>query len=251
MDNRKAKRDLILAAMMLALLGLAAVSVMAQQDRDQMQDRDRIRDPSTQDADEPDWDRMQNRTRLRDPSSHDVTVINMANWTPGQQAGNPFQLRQMMQARQQAMDQQMQDLPPGERQVLQNQNRVRLAVHTFLDMENLTGGIGPQVREIAREFNNSVQATIQAENRIQERNAFARFLVGGDEDAAQILRQQAEQNRQRLQVMSQLEQDCDCDRETRAVLREQIQALEEEQNRLQQLAEEELDRKGMLGWIWK
>ena len=166
-------------------------------------------------------------------------------------ARNLSELREMIAQRQQEMNQELQALKEQQQQVYQNQNRVRLAVHSLLAMEDLVGGIGPQVSEIAREFNNSVQATIRAEERIQSRNRVIRFFAGGDEGAAQEIEEQVVQNRERIQQLQQLALQCECEEEVRALLQEDIENMEQEQTRLQQLAQNEKKVKGLFGWLWK
>jgi len=166
-------------------------------------------------------------------------------------ASNSTELGQMIQQRQQEMNQELQELGTGQQNIYQNQNRARLAVHSLLAMEDIVGGIGPQVREIARDFNNSVQATIRSEEKVQERNWFMRFLFGGDEEAAGELEQEVNTNRERIQTLKQLREECDCEEQVRTIMQEQIQNIEQEQNRLQQLAQAEKQSKGLLGWLWK
>ena len=166
-------------------------------------------------------------------------------------ASDSAELGQMIQQRQQKMNQELQGLGADQQNIYQNQNRVRLAVHTLLAMEDLVGGIGPQVGEIARDFNNSVQATIRTEEKIQERNWVMRFLFGGDEEAAGEIEQEVNVNRERVQTLKQLKEQCSCDEPVKATMQEQIQNIEQEQNRLQQLAQAEKNSKGLLGWLWK
>ncbi len=166
-------------------------------------------------------------------------------------AGNSAELGQMIQQRQQEMSQELQELGAGQQNIFKNQNRVRLAVHSLLAMEDIVGGIGPQIREIARDFNNSVQTTMRAEQKAQERNWFTRFLFGGDEEAAGELEQEVIANRERIQTLKQLKDKCDCDDPVRITMQEQIQNIEQEQNRMQQLAQAEKNNKGLLGWLWK
>ncbi len=166
-------------------------------------------------------------------------------------ARNTTELRQMIQERKIEMNQSVQGLKEELKEMYQNQNRVRLAVHALLAMENLTGGIGRNVSQIAREFNNSVQATIRAEIRIRTRNMLMRFFFGGDEQAADETEQEVNQNRERIQELRRLMQECDCGEELRAMLQEQIQNMEMEQNRLQNLAQNEKKSKGLVGWLWK
>lgn len=166
-------------------------------------------------------------------------------------ARNTTELKQMIQEKKQEMNQEMQSLGEKQQKVYQNQNRVREAVHALLAMENLTGGIGRNVSQIAREFNNSVQATIRAEERIQTRNMFVRFFAGGDEEAAGEMEQEVNRNQAKIQQLKQLMQECDCDEEVKTMMQEQIQNIEQEQNRLQELAENEKKSKGLFGWLWK
>ena len=87
------------------------------------------------------------------------------------------ELRVMIQERQVEMNQEIQSFEIKQQRVYQNQNEVRLAVHSLLAMEDLTGGIGQEVSQIAREFDNSVQATIRAEEKIETRNRVLRCFI--------------------------------------------------------------------------
>ena len=82
-------------------------------------------------------------------------------------AKNTTELKEMIQTRTQEMSKEMEGMSTEQKNVYQNQNKVRTAVHTMLASENLVGGIGKDVSRIAKEFNNSVQSTIKAEESIQ------------------------------------------------------------------------------------
>ena len=166
-------------------------------------------------------------------------------------AGNAAQLGEMIQEQKQVYAQELEDMPAQQRNVYMNQNRVREAVHALLAMENLTGGIGQQVSEIARNFNNSVQATIRAEEKVQSRNMITKFLFGGDEEAGAEIESEVSQNMARIEELKQLRDQCECDEEVRSMLQEQIQNMELEQNRLRELAQNEIRNKGILGWLFR
>ena len=166
-------------------------------------------------------------------------------------ARNVSELRNMIQERSQEMNQELKNLTKSEEKVYKNQNTVRLAVHSLLAMENLTGGIGKNISQIAREFNNSVRATIKSEEKIQNRNRLVKFLFGGDDEAAGEMEQEVNQNQERIQNLKQLKEKCNCTEEVNAILQEQIQNMEQEQNRLQELAQNEKKSKGLFGWLWK
>lgn len=166
-------------------------------------------------------------------------------------AKNATDLQEMLQARQQEMNQEIQQLRAQEQNIYHNQNRVRLAVHALLGMENLTGGIGKNISEIANQFNNSVQATIRAEEKIQQRSQLTKFFVGGDTDAADEINQEVQQNQVRLQKLDQLREQCECDKPVRQMLQEQIQGMKQEQTRLQELVQNEKQNKGLFGWLFR
>ena len=166
-----------------------------------------------------------------------------------QRARTLDEVKEMVKERKQEMDQEMQELGEVQKKVYQNQNQVREAVHTLLAIEDLAEGIGSQVSEIARGFNNSVKETIAAEEKTQKRSAFFRFFMGGDKDAAEDIEQELNQNQERVQELKQLEEECGCDEEVKAVIEEQIQSIEGEQIRLQELVNKEKSSNGIFGWV--
>lgn len=161
------------------------------------------------------------------------------------------QLREQIQQKQNEMEQELTSLSIQNREILRNQNKVRLAVHSLLAMEDLAGGIGQQISAIAREFNNSVRSTINAEEKIKTRSKFTRFFIGGDKNASEGIEQDVIQNQLRIQELKQLKEECTCEQEVTQVLQEQIQNIEQEQVRLQQLAQQEKQSKGLFGWLFK
>lgn len=164
-------------------------------------------------------------------------------------AGNAEQLKEMVQTETQKLEQEAGSIKDATTQkVYRNQNTVREAVQSLLAAEDIVGGIGQQVSQIAKDFNNSVSKTIKAEEQIQNRSALTKLFLGGDKTAAAELEQEVNQNRERIQSLNQLMEQCDCDSETKAVLQEQIQNMEQEQNRLKTLAEEQQSN-GLFGWL--
>jgi hypothetical protein len=160
------------------------------------------------------------------------------------------ELRQRIQQRKEELENETKNLGNRYKQkVFQNQNAVRLAVHSLLAMENRTGGIGKQISQIAREFNNSVTATINLEEKIQKRSRLVKFLVGGDEEAAEELEEETNKNEQKIQKLKQLKEDCDCEEEIKAIIQEQIENMEGEQIRLKKLAQAEKKIKGIFSWL--
>jgi hypothetical protein len=134
---------------------------------------------------------------------------------------------------------------------VQNQNEVRIAAQTLSKLAPMMGGIGKDISTIAKEFNNSVQATINAEEKIQTKSGFAKFFSGGDKEAARTLKAEAEKNQERLQKLKEFKESCACDEEVKTIMQEQITLMEQEQTRLGQVADKELNKKGLFGWMKK
>ena len=129
------------------------------------------------------------------------------------------------------------------------QNAIRETVQNLLDIEDRIGGIGQQVSAIAREFNNSIEKTIQAEEKIQKRSKFIKFFIGGVKSAAQELKQEAKQNKEKIQELKKLKEQNWMQTEIKEMFQEQIQNMEQEQSRLEKLANKEINKKGILNWL--
>ena len=132
---------------------------------------------------------------------------------------------------------------------IRNENEVRLAVHTLLDMEDLSGGIGRNVSAIARDFNNSAGSAWTYEERIQNRNAIIRLFFGGDRDAAREIANVTLQNQVRIRELNQLMSNASMEPEVRAMMEEQVRIMEKEQVRLEQLSKREQEDRGFFGWL--
>ena len=141
----------------------------------------------------------------------------------------------------------LRNISSGERDRIKNENEVRIAVTTLLETEDLSGGIGRNVSAIARDFNNSASSTRKLEDRIQSRNSFVRLLFGGDREAARELATQAALNNARIVELQQLIGNTSLDTEVRATIEDQVQIIQQEQDRLQQLATREQEDRGLFG----
>jgi len=159
-------------------------------------------------------------------------------------------IQERLEIKKEIFQEEEEELEGTEQEVARNQNQVRLAVHSLLEMKEVVGGIGPQVSEIAKEFNNSVQNTQKLELRIANRNAFTRFFMGGDKEAAKELKDQIEQNRNRIQELYKLREQCDCQEEIQNMFQEQLQEMEDEQDRLEELTKKENQSRGLFGWLF-
>ena len=193
-------------------------------------------------------DRLQNMQNL---IQNKTRAINVTILHPRHKALKQIQERK--QAQEQA------GLPTDQQRVTARYSNVSAFVHILLNESQnnaLFGdgarGIGPQVSEYARQFNNSLQAQVQAEERIEKRNAVVRFFAGGDQAAAGTLEQETVRNQERIQEMQQLITQCqDCDAQIMELLQAQLKEMEGVQTRLQLLAEKEEQDRGIFGWFRK
>ena len=162
-------------------------------------------------------------------------------------ARNISDLRDSKRQQLEELNRSLQNVTPDRRGWVKNQNEVRIAVHTLLSMENRTGVIGQNVSAIAREFNNSVSISEKLEQKIQERSGIMRVFLGGDRDAAGQLANISAQNQARIQKIQQLINTATLDPEVRVFLEEQLQTMQSEENRLEQLATREQQDRGLFG----
>jgi len=141
-----------------------------------------------------------------------------------------------------------------EQNLSQDQDRVQaqvdVALYALSSTGNVTGRAGPELTRLAGEINTTYSDALRAEQQITNRSAFMRMLIGGDQEAAGLLIQYADQNQQRIQQMEQLLANCsDCDPQVRMLLVDQVQALSQEQNRLLTLGQQEQGDRGLFGWL--
>jgi len=70
------------------------------------------------------------------------------------------------------------------------------------------------------------------------------MIPAGVQGAAGALAAEVQANGARIRKMHRLIGECDCDEETKAMPREQVQHMEQEMNRLQALARNETESRG-------
>ena len=136
-------------------------------------------------------------------------------------------------------------------QVIQNQTSLLIGIEALQLVDELVAAHGANITGIKAGLEDSVNATTQAEIQIKDRNQVVRFFTGGDDVAARQIERELDQNQDRIQEMQQLIDQCNCSPEVKDVLHDQIKEMEQEQDRLSDLAQQELEDKGLIGWIWK
>jgi len=133
----------------------------------------------------------------------------------------------------------------------QNQKMAAVAVQTIESTASMFGKSEANISRISNEIKNSFEISTRAEERIRDRSGFVKFITGGDNEAAGLIVQEIARNENRIRELNRLIEESDFDSQTKAVLQDQVQNIEQEQLRLKALAQEELNNKGLFGWIWK
>ena len=153
-------------------------------------------------------------------------------------------------------------LPSGNQ--VQNQNQVttqnqgeetQLQVATqqmqqLMDMEGFNQDLVNQIRTIAQE-QVQAQTQIQAElNKLESKSGFMKKLFGTDYGAINNLRQQLEQNRLRIQLLTELRNQV-TNQADETQLQEAVLALTEQNTSLEEQIEAEESIGSLLGWLVK
>ncbi len=138
-----------------------------------------------------------------------------------------------------------------DRQLSQDQLSRDLALFSITTAGNVTGRNATQFVQLADQVNQSYSITEQARTRIQERSRITRFFLGGDTAAAQTLLQVTEQNQDRIRLMEQDLQNCDCNQTIRDQLQEQLMTISQDQDRLRTLANQTLQDRGLFGGLFR
>ncbi len=191
--------------------------------------------------------KMPNKTRENKP--------NESKGKPAFAGGKPENISQHLEKVQKMIEEKANKSPKGlsvaQESVAKKQRGISEAVHGLLATENLSGGIGKQVSQIARDINETVNETINAEAKIQK-GGVGELLFGGNHKAADNLQSKVQENKQRINQLQNITQNCEnCNEEVKSFMQNQIQKLQQEQDRLQNLAQKEKSKKGLFGWIWK
>lgn len=154
------------------------------------------------------------------------------------------QLNQIIQQKTQEVNSSISNSP-------QNQKMAQVAVQTMEATASMFGNKEGNISRISNEIKNSFEVTTRAEERIRSKSGFVKFFTGGDNEAAGLITQEIVRNENRIRELNRLIEESDFDQQTKAVLQEQIQNIEQEQLRLKLLAEQEMNNKGIFGWLLK
>jgi len=121
-------------------------------------------------------------------------------------------------------------------------------VQTILKTASGTeAAIGQQVRVIAQQQNYSGTTAAEAIEKIQSRNKIKTFLIGSDYKNLGALRSEVVQTRNRIEQLNRTIQSATDTTE----IQTQIQALEQEQTKIESFIKEQESKFSLFGWLLK
>ncbi|OGD08683.1 hypothetical protein A2397_04695 [Candidatus Amesbacteria bacterium RIFOXYB1_FULL_44_23] len=132
---------------------------------------------------------------------------------------------------------------------VQNMSLVAQKVQEMLQIRT-TGGIGDQVRQIARDQNQAQTQTQNQLQRIDSKGGVAKFFFGPDYGAIKELQGLTEQNRLRIQQLQQLQTQL-ANSGDQTLIQATIQALEQQNTSLQNRLNAENQTFSLFGWLAK
>jgi len=132
----------------------------------------------------------------------------------------------------------------------EHMSTVALKVEELLAARTTQGGIGEQIREVARE-QNQAQEQIEGEvTQLENRNRFMSFFFGPDSNAMGNLNGLIEQNQVRITELQQLAQQVTNEGEL-TLIQETIQELEQQNTALQDYIDSLNSSFSIFGWFKK
>lgn len=132
----------------------------------------------------------------------------------------------------------------------EHRSRVSNFVQSLLKVADREGGIGGQVRAIAQQQNQSADTTVRAMEKVQTRNKVKAFLIGTDYKNLGALRSEMVQTRNRLEQLNKLIENVQ-NEEEKTELQNQIQALEQEQTKIENFVKDNESKFSIFGWFVK
>ncbi len=198
-------------------------TVTADQDQEQSQGRDQLKD-GTGDG-EPDQDQDRDRIHVDSAESLDQYVMEQNQVRSQEQEGEGAQVQTRVEA--------------------------RVAADAIMAAESLLGQGGAHMSQVAQEMSQAMDSLTKNESLLENRSRLQLFLFGQDSEAVSEMEQTMEQNQSRIEEMQQYILTCeDCDQAAVQLVQNQIQNLEQEQNRLQTVVSDAGDQLGLFGFLF-
>jgi len=132
---------------------------------------------------------------------------------------------------------------------LQNMSEVAIQVQEMLKVRT-EGGIGEQVREIAKAQNQAQNQIQEHLNKLDKKNKFWKFIFGPNYQALGDLSQQLEQNQLRIQTLQTLQNQL-TNQADQTMIQEAIEAMIQQNTALQEMVNAQNQAGSLLGWLVK
>ncbi len=145
---------------------------------------------------------------------------------------------------------QKQEREDDEIDVEEHRSVVSNFIHGLLDVADREGGIGEQVRVIAREQNQSASTTTKAIERVQTRSKIKTFFFGSDYKNLGTLRSEIVQTKNRLDQLDRLIENAQTAVD-KTELQNQAKVLEQEQQKIDAFLKANENKFSLFGWFTK
>ncbi|MGI6278586.1 MAG: hypothetical protein ACOYJ8_02145 [Patescibacteria group bacterium] len=193
----------------------------------------------------------QQQDRVQDPATHEEVIVapegnQVQNQVKTQNAGEDSQLNVNTQENLQA-DEDSQGRSDIARQ---NMSSVAQKVEELLENEGAQGGIGQQVKTIAQQQKQAQGEIGNQLEKLESRQGLMKRLFGADQKAIKNLKQQIEQNQQRIRELQELQNQV-INQAEEAQVQELVQALVSQNTALEEQVQTEEKITGVLGWLLK
>ncbi|MBU1132435.1 hypothetical protein KKC32_04290 [Patescibacteria group bacterium] len=137
----------------------------------------------------------------------------------------------------------------SDQEIYRSQNNVNEAAAALREIANFSGSLGERISALASEFENSLEKTIPAEQKIKAGWRITKAILGGEKKSAMSLLQTVSENQSRARELINIKSTAELSDSMNQLVDEQIQKIESENERLNALAEKEIKNKGFFGWI--
>lgn len=130
-------------------------------------------------------------------------------------------------------------------------NNAAKIVKTLIDVANRgDNGIGDQVRLIAQQQNESASTTVRAMGKVQEKSKWKTFFFGSDYKNLGALRSEMVQTENRMEQLNRLMESTQNEGD-KIELQNQVQALQQEQQKIETFVKASESKFSLLGWFVK
>lgn len=196
----------------------------------------------------------QQQDRVQDPVVHDDNVVvpqvnQVQNQIKTQNAGEDSQLNVNTQESLQT-NADSQDRGDAARQNMSNMAQKVEELLEYKRIEDIQGGIGQQVNNIAQQQKQAQGEITGQLNNLESRQGLMKKLFGADQKAIKNLKQQMEQNQLRIQQLQELKNQA-INQVEETQIQELMQALVEQNTALEEQIQAEEQANSVFGWLLK